>query len=466
MIFLDSDHKTISSIDGLIRCGLYGSSPLIPQEFPSIIDDITTLSDYGYIERCAYVLHRYFDCFTFDELVDIIRRVFDKIDVTAPSLLYLDDGYMLTELFSEGTLSYTGFAVSLIPKLLAKARAKAGLDKRYLIVSTDARYAQVAVKTDSDHILSLISSDSSIAFKIYLNMTNAKVVEVLSTSDKIDNALDDIIKDADIDIYKFEDMSMLKLIIESSLLVSSYCDLLNMGEVSIGDNINIFIDAKCFDLIMSALLVERMGVPIDSVVVADDESQRIHQMFYNQRRDFIIGYDTPLNLRKGEAEFFLRLIYADDLLSAIKSIDELTINGCYSMPHREFSRKVKYIVSGYCADSEMDEIVEMMNVEFDYLLGPSTARVLSVYDDYTVTFNDNTTALVIATESPLMYPSFTMGEISDRKAKSEKDKLRVIAEEMGYNILDIIDRELNIKKISLDELKATFHEVVIGIKGE
>ncbi len=465
MNFLDSDHKTISSLDCIIKSGLYGCTSLIPQEIPSIIDDIATLCDYEYNERCAYVLHRYFDCFTFDELVDIVRNVSDKIDITSP-LLYLDDGYMLTELFSEGTLSYIGFIVGIFPELIARARAKAGLDKRYLIVSTDADYAQSALKTDTAHVLSLISSDSSIVSKTYLNATNAQVFEVLSTSDLIDNAFDDIINETNVDIYKLEDMSVLKLIIGSSLLISSYCDLLNMGEVSKGDNFNIFLDAKCFDLVISALLVERMGLPVDTVVIADDEAQRVHQMFYNRHSDFIIGYGTPINFHKGEAEMFLRLIYADDLLSAIKAIDALKAEGSYSMTHREFSRKVRCLVSGYCADLELDEIVEMMNLEFDYLLGESTARVLSVYDDYTVTFTDNTTALVIATESPLVNPSFTMGEIPDRKAKSEKDKFRVIAEGMGYNILDIIDREQNIKKISLDELKATFYEVVNGIKGE
>lgn len=465
MNFLDSDHKTISSLDCIIKCGLYGCSPLVPQEIPSIIDDIVTLCDYGYNERCAYILHRYFDCFTFDELVDIVRSVSDKIEVASP-LLYLDDGYMLTELFSEYTLAYNGFIVGIIPEFIARARAKARLDKRYLIVSTDSDCVQSALKVDSTHIFSLISSDSSILAKAYLNVANAKVFEVLSARDKIDDALGAIANEADIDIYKLEDMSVLKLIIGSSLLTSSYCDLLNMGEVSEGDNFNIFLDAKCFDLVISALFVERMGLPVDAVVIADDEAQRIHQMFYNQRCDLIIGYDTPINFHKGEAEVFLRLIYAEDLFSATKAIDELNVKGSYSMTRGEFSRRVRCLVSGYSTDSEVGEMVEMMNLELDYLLGESTARVLSVYDDYSVTFNDNTTALVIATESPLINPSFTMGEIPDRKTKSEKDKLRVIAEEMGYNILDIIGREQNIKRISLDKLKTTFLEVVNGIKGE
>lgn len=464
MIFTDSEHNTVSSINCLVKSGLCGSLAVIPKELPCIIDDIDRLCEFDYNQRCAYILHRFFDCFTFDELVDIVNSISERIDVASP-LLYLDDGYMLVELFGEKTLSYHGFTVGLIPKLLASARAKAGLDKRYLIVSSDADYAQSAIKTDS-HVASLLACDSSPIIKAYLNATNGNVFEMSSTKNILKKAVDDIANDLDIDIYKLEDMSILKIVIGGCLIVSSYCDLLNMGELESNSKFNVIIDSKCFDLALSAMLAERMGLPIDTVVISDDEDQRIHQIFYDQSHDIRISNDCPLNFQKGEAEMLLRLIYSNDNATALKAIDKLNKQGYYSISHDEFSHMMGCLITGYCTDSDEEYMAEVVNSEDDYIVSRSTARVLSIYDDYTDTFSDSTTALVFATESPLSDPSFAMTQIPDRRAVTPKDMLRVIAEEVGYDILDIIDRKQTIKKIDFDELQATLNEVANGIKGE
>lgn len=464
MNFIDREHNTVSSIDCLLKSGLCDSLTVIPAVLPSIIDDIESLCEFDHNQRCAYILHRFFDCFTFDELVEIVSSVAEKIDIGSP-LLCLDDGYMLVELFSERTLSYHGFTVGMIPKLIARARAKAGLGKKYLIVSAEADYVQSAIKTDP-HVVSLLSCDSSPIIKAYLNSTNGNIFELSSTKNVLTKAVDDIANDLDIDIYKLEDMSILKMVIGGCLIVSSYCELLNMGEVEVDTKFNVILDSKSFDLALSAMLVERMGLPIDAVVISDDENQRVHQIFYDQEHDIRISNDSPLNFQKGEAELLLRLIYANDNAIVLKAIDELNKQGYYSISHDEFSHMMGCLITGYCTDYDEEYMAETVNSEDDYIVSRSTARVMSIYDDYTDAFNDNTTALMFSIESPLVDPCFAMTQIPDRRANTQKDMLRVIAEEMGYDILDIIDRKQSVKWITIDELKTTLNEVINGIKGE
>ena len=104
---------------------LMGISPegglFVPESFPQItIEEIAKMEDMTYAERSAFVMSRYLDEFTYEELLEITERAYDRFDdEDACPLTKIEDALYILELWHGPTYAFKDFALTVLPQLIS-----------------------------------------------------------------------------------------------------------------------------------------------------------------------------------------------------------------------------------------------------------------------------------------------------------------------------------------------------------
>lgn len=169
-----------------------------------------------------------------------------------------------------------------------------------------------------------------------------------------------------------------------SLLCSIYCDAVSSGFVSIGERVNFALSDADYLLVISAIIANKIGVPIDGVIAADKElNGYINGGYFVEYddgeisdfiSDFFYEYDYPLDSFSASSiiaqnEYFLSetnqtftivlalfSIYLDSRktynaiadkkeISIDKAINELYLETAVEIPENIVNKKVKPFVN-------------------------------------------------------------------------------------------------------------------------
>ena len=115
----------------------------VPEEFPHLTDaDYDYLKEVDYKKRAAYILKKYLNEFSIEELEDFAQKAYGngKFPVdTTPSHKYDEDTYYL-ELWHGPTCAFKDMALQMLPHLLISSAKKEG----------DTRTVTILVATSGD----------------------------------------------------------------------------------------------------------------------------------------------------------------------------------------------------------------------------------------------------------------------------------------------------------------------------
>lgn len=402
-----------------------------PTEIPKLTaDDFAALCAKDYRGRSADILSRYLTDFTADELQQYAARAYadEKFggSDTAP-LVKLDEGKYILELWHGPTCAFKDMALQMLPHLLTASLRKTGETRTAcILVATSGDTGKAALDGFADvegtKIMVYYPVDGVSTIQKLQMVTqkgrNVQVCAIRGNFDDAQSAVKKIFTDqASIDKLDQQGMTLSsansinwgRLAPQIAYYVSAYCDLLNRGDVKLGDPINVCVPTGNFGNILAAYFAKQMGVPINKLICASNENNVLTDFFtsggtYDRVRPFHTTISPSMDiLISSNLERLLFLVsgYNDTMVADL--MKQLTENGSYTVPSDVFAGIGNQFEAGFCDDTQTKQTIAQLFEEKGYLSDTHTAVAVKVYEDYRARTGDTTPTVIASTASPFKF---------------------------------------------------------------
>ena len=119
----------------------------VPESIPEISEaELEFLRDKDYCYRAAYVMQKFLEEFTFDELHESARKAYSRFEGDPAPLVKIDSGLYVLELWHGPTLAFKDIALTILPYLLNLSKQKLGISEQTrILVATSGDTGKAAL---------------------------------------------------------------------------------------------------------------------------------------------------------------------------------------------------------------------------------------------------------------------------------------------------------------------------------
>ncbi len=190
--------------------------------------------------------------------------------------------------------------------------------------------------------------------------------------------------------------------------VSAYCDMINKGVISQGDEINIVVPTGNFGNILAAYYAKEMSIPVNKLICASNANNVLTDFLksgtYNRTREFFTTISPSMDiLISSNLERLLFLLSGMDDKLVAQWMGELSKNGKYTINDEIFTKLTDLFEAGSCDDEGTKNCIAKVFNENKYLSDTHTAVAISVYDDYKAVTGDATPTIIASTANPFKF---------------------------------------------------------------
>ena len=252
--------------------------------------------------------------------------------------------------------------------------------------------------------------------------------------------------------------------------VSAYCDLLNMGEIRLGDKVNYCVPTGNFGNILACHYAGKMGVPVGKLICAsncnDVLTDFIRTGIYDRNRPFHTTMSPSMDIliSSNLERLLFELSGGDDALVR-QYMEELKTTGRYEIT-AEMKEKLQAMFYGGFA-SEADTIATITTLYADgYLIDTHTAVAAKVMEDYRRETGDDTIAVFASTASPYKFCDSVLTAIGEEPVSGSVDRIEQLEKASGVSApkrlaalkgktprFDGVTKKEEMEKVVLDFLK-------------
>lgn len=430
----------------------------VPDSFP-LYDGVTfeTLLRLDYKERAKKILSDYLTDFTADEISDCVDKAYTKEkfggDNPAPikSVSHNSVELNLIELWHGPTCAFKDMALQILPHLLTCSLKKTADGKKAVIlVATSGDTGKAALEgfkdvKDTEIIVFYPSDGVSPMQKHQMNTTTGSNVGVCAIKGNFDDAQTGVkrIFTTEKVIKSLEDNNMMfssansinwgRLLPQIVYYISSYCDMVNMGKIRLGDKINIVVPTGNFGNILAAYFAYKMGMPVNRLVCASNSNNVLTDFIesgvYNKNRKFITTVSPSMDiLVSSNLERLLYLLSDRDSDKTREYMNALKTCGEYTVDDNLKKAVSGMFCGGYCSEDETIKTIADVFNDTGYLCDTHTAVAVNVYEKYVEKTSDRTPAVIASTASPYKFSRAVLSavegvEITDADEFAVVDKL-------------------------------------------
>ena len=430
----------------------------IPDEIPSLtFDEIKALCPLSYPERAAKILSKYLTDYTFDELLSDCRAAYCESSFPggAAPVVKARDGVFSLELWHGPTAAFKDMALQIMPRLLSRALTKTGEERTALILvatSGDTGKAALEGYKDIDKIKIMVfypvdgvsrvqkmqmatqSGDNVNVTAIYGNFDDAQSGVKQIFSDK------DAVEYLDGKGYFFSSANSInwgRLAPQIVYYVSAYCDLLNSGEIALGDRINVCVPTGNFGNIFAAYLAKQMGLPLGKLICASNQNNILTDFLntgrYDRNRQFHCTMSPSMDILISSNLERLLALTAGKEATALYMAD-LAQKGAYEVSG-EVKGKIDESFKGYFADEgETAATIKKYFTEYGYLADTHTSVALCAAEKYIAETGDRTPMVVASTASPYKFAADVCASLGMKKPEDDLDALDMLKKATGTEI--------------------------------
>ena len=488
MFFSTRDpEKKLFKASEVIKNGLAADGGLfVPDSIPTVsIDEIANIAKMDYAKRAATILSMYLSDYTYEELLEDATNAYCKEsfpDGAAPLKKINNNTYAL-ELWRGPTAAFKDMALQIMPRLLSRALVKTGEKNTALIlVATSGDTGKAALEGHKDvpgvkiMVFYPVDGVSKVQKLQMVTQTgsNVNVCAIKGNFDDAQSGVKKIFSDTDAKAKLLENGYILssansinwgRLAPQIVYYFSAYCDLLNQGEIKLGDKINVCVPTGNFGNIFAAYLAKEMGLPINKMICASNANNIltdfINTGIYDKNRSFHLTMSPSMDiLISSNLE---RLLYftagTEETANCMKLLSE---TGKYEVSAETMS-KIKENFVGYFADeNETASTLCKVYNDFGYLADTHTSVAFNCAEKYVTATNDATPMVVVSTASPYkfaadVYKSITGSQASDGTAAL--DELSTLTNtQIAYPLQNLNARKINFDSVidTQDMLKAVY----------
>lgn len=428
-VYTRNKSKQITFWEALLDCGLSFDGVAIPKKLPDFSSDFEKMRKMSFYEIYAFVFSKFAD-----EEISVFNDIFEKAwsESFAGSTVFVEEGLSFSEAFDELSESIESFRNKALPYLVQEAKERTNAVDKTLFVTSENSTFSVQENTKDLYSASFVSNESHVAtclddknFGVAIEKSKAEINSELAELCG-DKEFVRMAKEKGVSIYPVRH-TIIDILIGLSRLISSYFDLLNIGELENGQPFNVAIDGKNVFELISCIYAKKIGIPISAVIVADNPNKIALDFWQNGKSD-LDKLPKDFDFYSIESLLYLLLDENDQKTKALfESFGSVIIE-------KRYFKKFDFVLTGYVENDEIAEIISSAVDEWDYVCSVSTARALSIYDDYCQETDSDEPTLIIADESPLI-DSKTLLKILF--GKNETDDVRAInsvANELGLEV--------------------------------
>lgn len=430
----------------------------IPDEIPSLtFDEIKALCPLSYPERAAKILSKYLTDYSFDELLSDCTAAYCESSFPggAAPVVKARDGIFSLELWHGPTAAFKDMALQIMPRLLSRALTKTGEERTALILvatSGDTGKAALEGYKDIDKIKIMVfypvdgvsrvqkmqmatqSGDNVNVTAIYGNFDDAQSGVKQIFSDK------DAVEYLDGKGYFFSSANSInwgRLAPQIVYYVSAYCDLLNSGEIALGDRINVCVPTGNFGNIFAAYLAKQMGLPLGKLICASNQNNILTDFLntgrYDRNRQFHCTMSPSMDILISSNLERLLALTAGKEATALYMAD-LAQKGAYEVSG-EVKGKIDESFKGYFADEgETAATIKKYFTEYGYLADTHTSVALCAAEKYIAETGDRTPMVVASTASPYKFAADVCASLGMKKPEDDLDALDMLKKATGTEI--------------------------------
>lgn len=402
----------------------------VPEEIPQIsLEDIRRIAELDYIGRAKEILSLYLTDFTPEEIDSCVKGAYGEgkfsSEKVAP-LYKLEQGTDILELWKGPTCAFKDMALQLLPHLLTVASSKSAPDKQIVIlVATSGDTGKAALEGFKDvkntKILVFYPNDGvSPMQKLQMTTQEGNNVGVCAIEGNFDDAqsgVKAIFTDKAV-AKKLDEKGMMfssansinwgRLVPQIVYYVSAYCDMVNSGEISLGEKMNVVVPTGNFGNILAAYYAKEMGVPVNKLICASNANNVLTDFLktgtYDKKRKFFTTISPSMDiLISSNLERLLFLLAGKDDALIRDWMAQLSKDGVYKVSDEVFEKLTSMFEAGCCDDEGTKTCIAKTFEEFDYLCDTHTAVAVSVYNDYKVESGDNTPTVIASTANPFKF---------------------------------------------------------------
>ena len=476
----------ISASEAIVKGISDDGGLFVPSSFPILsLADVENLIPLDYPERAAKILSMYMDEFSFEELLGYAKRAYNRFDDDAVCpLVKVEDGLYMLELWHGPTCAFKDIALTVLPYLLTASKKKLGINEQTLVLTaTSGDTGKAALEgfkdVDGTHV-AVFYPVSGVSEMQRLQMVtqeggNVHVFGIKGNFDDAQAAVKRVFNDKEtIDALKAKGIAMSsansinwgRLAPQIAYYISAYCDLVDSGEIGLGDKINFAVPTGNFGDVLAGYYAYRMGLPVEKFIVASNANNALTDFFndgvYDINRVFYKTMSPSMDiLVSSNLERLIYEIYDRDDEKVRKLYDSLKKTGRFEIDFDEVN--LDNFVAGWADEEDTKNAISTFFDLDDYIMDTHTAVAASVYNDYSCETDDETPTVVLSTANPYKFPIDVLGAIGSREKDSYKAVVKLYnltALECPDCILELEDaKEIHTKVIDRTEVKKTVLEV-------
>lgn len=265
---------------------------------------------------------------------------------------------------------------------------------------------------------------------------NTSVVAIHGNFDNAQSGVKAIFEDKELEKeladagYQFSSANSInigRLVPQVVYYVYAYAKLLENGEISSGEEINITVPTGNFGNILAAYYAKQMGVPVGKLICASNENKVLFDFFqtgvYDKNREFILTSSPSMDiLISSNLERLIYKIAGNDAAKNKALMDSLTTDGTYVITD-EMKAELADFYGNYATEEETAAIIKETYEKTGYVLDTHTAVAASTYKKYVAETGDDEVTVIASTASPFKFARSVMNAIDPKYDQLEDFEL-------------------------------------------
>lgn len=467
----------------------------VPSEIPSVTqEEITALGKMTYAQRAAAIFSKYLTDFTQSEIEYCTDNAYTDKNFDSENIAeiaHLFDGTYMLELWHGPTCAFKDMALQILPYLLTTSAKKINLDKKVVIlVATSGDTGKAALEgfrdVEGTSIIVFYPEDGVSAMQ-KKQMTsqegaNVGVCAIKGNFDDAQNGVKRIFTDDDI-AQKLSDNGMMfssansinwgRLAPQIIYYVSTYAQLVENGEIAMGEKINIVVPTGNFGNILAAYYAKHMGIPVNKLICASNANNVLTDFLrtgvYDRNRSFYTTISPSMDiLISSNLE---RLLYhlSGENDEAIRGwFGSLAECGRYEVSDDVKKALADEFYAGCCDDEQTKACIKEIFDKYSYTCDTHTAVAVKVYHDYAAETGDKTKTVIASTASPYKFSGSVLDALGAYDDKCDEfdlvDKLADCSKlPVPQSLAELKDKEIrftgSVEKSEMDKCVFDFLKI-------
>ena len=432
----------------------------VPDTFPKFCDtDFKEIAKLDYIGRAEYILKNFLNDFTDEEIDYCVKGAYTgSFDNEQPAPISLvGKNANILELWHGPTCAFKDLALQLLPYLLTTSAKKVSNGKKIVIlVATsgdtgkaalegfcDVKDTEIMVFYPSDGVspMQKLQMDSQKGGNVHVCAIKGNFDDAQTGVKKIftDSAVKEKLANNNMQFSSANSINWGRLAPQIVYYVSAYCDLLNREDDYLKDGFNVVVPTGNFGNILAAYYAKKMGVPIKKLICASNANNVLTDFIntgkYDRNRSFFTTISPSMDiLISSNLERMLFELSGNDDKAVAKMQSDLAKDGVFTVTEEIKTKMGELFRGGCCDDNATLETIQKYFSEYGYLCDTHTAVALNVYEQYIKATGDDIPTVIASTASPYKFANSVLSAVSDKKAESEFDTVRLLASETSTEI--------------------------------